>query len=98
MEHITFGKYGPTALFVLGTFLPLSAFANTPVILDNDFLGPGGSNIQSLAYVLGRKDVNLLGITIVAGDGQEKTETAHVLSFLDIARRNDVPVHESVRL
>ncbi|KGB26543.1 hypothetical protein AtDm6_0099 [Acetobacter tropicalis] len=52
MEHITFGKYGPTALFVLGTFLPLSAFANTPVILDNDFLGPGGSNIQSLAVRL----------------------------------------------
>lgn len=40
MEHITFGKYGPTALFVLGTFLPLSAFANTPVILDGGIEEP----------------------------------------------------------
>lgn len=94
MTCTTFGGYCRAAFLALGTMMPLCAVAGTPVILDNDFLGPGGSNIQSLAYVLGRKDVDLLGITVVAGDGQEKIETAHVLSFLDLARRNDVPVYE----
>lgn len=94
MTCTTFGGYCRVAFLALGTMMPLCAVAGTPVILDNDFLGPGGSNIQSLAYVLGRKDVDLLGITVVAGDGQEKIETAHVLSFLDLARHNDVPVYE----
>jgi len=62
------------------------------VILDNDFLGPGGSNIQSVVPLLGRPDVAVLGFTVVTGDAWRDEEVAHLRRFLEIAGRTDIPV------
>jgi inosine-uridine nucleoside N-ribohydrolase len=62
------------------------------VFLDNDFLGPGQSNIQSLIPLLRTPGVQVLGIGVVTGDAWLAEETAHVLRFLEIAGRPDIPV------
>jgi inosine-uridine nucleoside N-ribohydrolase len=82
-----------TALAALAASFALIAFpaqAQAPgkptpdnmVYFDNDFLGPGQSNIH----------VALIGIGVVTGDAWLKEETAHVLRFLEIAGRTDIPV------
>ncbi len=62
------------------------------VYIDNDFLGPGQSNIQSLIPVLRAPGARVLGIGVVTGDAWLAEETAHVLRFLEIAGKADVPV------
>ncbi|WP_249197255.1 nucleoside hydrolase [Gluconobacter wancherniae] len=59
------------------------------IIADNDFFGPGGTNIQSVIPLLGMPGVNLLGFTVVVGDGWENASVAHLSRFLDLAH---VPV------
>jgi inosine-uridine nucleoside N-ribohydrolase len=81
-----------------------SAFAQAPtpakptsekvsIFFDNDFLGPGQSNIQSLISLLRDDRVKLLGVGVVTGDAWMTEETAHALRFLEIAKRPDVPVY-----
>lgn len=75
-------------LFVL---LPLHGHAQTPgdpnyIIIDNDFAGPGGTNIQSVIPLLGQPDkATVLGFTVVVGDGWENEAAAHLSRFLEIA-------------
>ncbi len=61
-------------------------------IYDNDFLGPGGSDMQSVLPLLAGPDVKLLGFTVVTGDGWLDEETAYLLRFLEVARATDIPV------
>jgi inosine-uridine nucleoside N-ribohydrolase len=68
------------------------------VYFDNDFLGPGQSNIQALIPLLRQNDVKLMGVGVVTGDAWLKEETAHTLRFLEIAGRTDVPVAEGAQM
>jgi inosine-uridine nucleoside N-ribohydrolase len=70
----------------------------TLVYVDNDYLGPGQSNIQSLIPLLRTPGVRLLGIGVVTGDAWLAEETAHVLRFLEIAGRTDIPVFAGAQL
>lgn len=63
------------------------------VIFDEDTMGPGGTDIQAGLMLLQDKDINLLGITVVTGDGWRNEEVAHMLRALQIAHRTDVPVY-----
>ncbi|UAL08670.1 nucleoside hydrolase [Caulobacter segnis] len=63
------------------------------IFFDNDFLGPGQSNIQSLIPLLRDERVKLLGIGVVTGDAWLKEEAAHALRFLEIAKHPEAPVH-----
>ncbi|MBS1090130.1 nucleoside hydrolase [Gluconobacter sp. Dm-74] len=86
-----------SALLAACTVLaPLAAANAAPapnyVVLDNDFLGPGGSNIQSIIPLLNRPGVTLLGLTSVVGDDWENAGTAHALRFLEIAHQTQIPV------
>jgi len=62
------------------------------IVEDNDFMGPGGTNIQSAMMLIGNSDVHVLGFTVVTGDGWRDEEAAHLLRFLEIAKRTDIPV------
>jgi inosine-uridine nucleoside N-ribohydrolase len=75
----------------------LSASASL-VYIDNDFLGPGQSNIQSLLPVLRTPGVRVLGIGVVTGDAWLAEETAHVLRFLEIAGQTAVPVFAGAQM
>lgn len=75
-----------------GAQTPASPTPGTMVYFDNDFLGPGQSNIQALIPLLHDSNVELIGIGVVTGDAWLKEETAHLLRFLEIAGRTDIPV------
>ncbi len=62
------------------------------VIIDQDAFGPAGSNLQAILLLLQASDVELLGITVVSGDGWRDEEVDHTLRLLEIAERTDVPV------
>ena len=62
------------------------------VFLDNDFAGPGGSDIQSLLPLINRPGVRLLGLGVVTGDGWRTEESAHLRRFLEISKQTAVPV------
>ncbi|MFT9316414.1 MAG: hypothetical protein ABF521_09785, partial [Acetobacter orientalis] len=64
------------------------------VIEDNDFLGPGGSDIQSTIPLLGNPHIKVLGFTVTTGDDWENAESAHLRRFLELAKRTDIPVAE----
>lgn len=66
--------------------------APVPVFFDNDFLGPGQSNIQALVPLIRDPRVKLLGVGVVTGDAWMEEETQHALRFLEIAGAADVPV------
>ena len=73
----------------LSALAPIHAHAASApnyVIIDNDFAGPGGTNIQSVIPLLGQPDkVTLLGFTVVVGDGWENEAVAHLSRFLEVA-------------
>jgi inosine-uridine nucleoside N-ribohydrolase len=62
------------------------------IYFDNDFLGPGETSLQSLVPLIRRDDVRIVGLGVVTGDGWLKEEAAHLLRFLEIAGRPDIPV------
>ena len=62
------------------------------VIEDNDFAGPGGTDMQSTLPLIANPRVEVLGFTVVTGDGWENEEAARLLRFLEIAGRPDIPV------
>lgn len=90
---------GLLAAAVLPAVPGVAATAVTPasehprlVIIDQDAFGPGGSNLQAILMLLQARDVQVLGITIVSGDGWRDEEVDHALRLLEIAGRTDVPV------
>ena len=75
---------------------PVQAATSGPrpkVIIDQDTFGPAGSDMQSILMLMQDRNVNLLGITVVTGDGWRNEEVAHVLRLLQIARRTSIPVY-----
>ncbi|WP_215765905.1 nucleoside hydrolase [Gluconobacter cerinus] len=67
-------------------------------IQDNDYLGPGGSDIQSVIPLLNRENVNLLALTVTIGDDWENAESAHLRRFLEIAKQTQVPVADGATM
>jgi purine nucleosidase len=69
-----------------------AAAAKRLVIIDQDAYGPAGSNLQAILLLLQASNVEVLGITIVSGDGWREEEVDHTLRLLEIAARTEVPV------
>ncbi len=64
--------------------------ARRKVIIDQDaFEGPG---LQPILMVLQDPTVEVLGITIVSGDGWAKEEASQTLRMLELVGRTDIPV------
>lgn len=62
------------------------------VIVDQDAAGPGGSDQQAILSLIQSPQTEVLGITVVTGDGWLKEEIAHTLRMLEIVGRTDIPV------
>jgi purine nucleosidase len=62
------------------------------VIVNEDFSGPGGSNLQTLLVLVQSPQVEVLGATVVSGDQWRDEEVAHTLRLLEIIGRTDIPV------
>lgn len=62
------------------------------VIIDQDTLGPAGTNPQSVALLLNAPDVDVLAITVPTGDHWREQQVRHALRLLEIMGRADIPV------
>jgi inosine-uridine nucleoside N-ribohydrolase len=79
----------------LGTSLSTAAQQNTErrkIIIDQDAAGPAGTDQQSILLLIQSPQTEVLGVTVVTGDGWLKDEVAHTLRMLELIGRTDIPV------
>jgi inosine-uridine nucleoside N-ribohydrolase len=62
------------------------------LVVDEDAMGPGGTNQMALLALLEAPQVRVLGITMVTGDGWMEENTLHTLRMLELTGHTDVPV------
>ena len=62
------------------------------MVIDQDAVGPAGTDMNSMLIFLQDRHVNVLGITVVTGDGWRDEEVAHTLRLLELVGRTDIPV------
>jgi inosine-uridine nucleoside N-ribohydrolase len=91
------GLFKMTSVVLLcAIFLLVTVFAhaenNRYVVIDQDAMGPAGTDMNSILVFLQSPNVNVLGITVVTGDGWRNEEVAHTLRLLELVGRTDVPV------
>ncbi|QDH16540.1 nucleoside hydrolase [Swingsia samuiensis] len=86
------------SLLIAGNSALAASQTTEYVIQDNDYLGPGGSDIQSVLPLLNRPNVSLLGLTVTMGDDWENAESAHIRRFLEIAHQTQIPVSDGATL
>lgn len=65
----------------------------TKVIFDEDTSGVIGVNADPLTMLLQAQNIQVMGVTVVTGDGWLKQETADALKILDLQGRTDIPVY-----
>lgn len=77
-----------------GVVLTASAIAQQSryVVIDQDAMGPAGTDMNSILVFLQARNVNVLGVTVVTGDGWRDEEVAHTLRLLELVGRTDIPV------
>jgi purine nucleosidase len=85
--------------FVTIILLSLSAHAQDQhgpkkkIIFDQDTDGVIGGNENPLIMLLQADNIDVMGVTVVTGNGWLKQETADVLKTLELMNRPDVPVY-----
>jgi len=84
------------ALWLYASLLAAAAAAQPAqkVIFDTDFAFPPQDDSLALFFVLNSPDINLLGITTVAGNRSLNVATADVLKILEAVGRTEIPVYE----
>ncbi len=75
--------------------LPVTLLAQDriPIIFDTDFVMPPWDDGLTLMLALQSPELEILGITTVAGNESLERATADVLRMLEIANRTEIPVH-----
>jgi len=63
------------------------------VIIDQDCAGPGGTDMQAVLALVNSPETDVLGITVLTGDGWRDEEVLHTLRLLEIIGRTDIPVY-----
>jgi inosine-uridine nucleoside N-ribohydrolase len=76
---------------VLLTF-PSSTLAQQKVFIDADVGGVVGTDIQSMLMLLQSPAIEVVGVSIVSGDGWLKASTQRALRMLELTGHGDVPV------
>ena len=70
----------------------------TKVIFDEDTSGVIGVNADPLTMLLQASNIQVMGVTVVTGDGWLKQETADALKILEMQGRGDIPVYMGAEL
>lgn len=69
-----------------------------PIIFDTDFAMPPQDDALALMLTLQSPELDVLGVTTVAGNRSLEQATSDVLRMLEIAKRADIPVYEGANL
>jgi inosine-uridine nucleoside N-ribohydrolase len=68
------------------------------IIFDTDFILPPGDDGMALLLALQSPEVEILGVTTVAGNESMERATSDVLRVLEIAGRTDIPVYRGANM
>jgi len=82
-------------LIVLLLAMPVTSLAQEriPIIFDTDFAMPPTDDGLTLMLALQSPEIEILGITTVAGNASLERATSDALRMLEIANRRDIPVY-----
>jgi inosine-uridine nucleoside N-ribohydrolase len=80
--------------------LPRPASGQTPlkIIFDTDFVVPPQDDATALILALKSPELQVLGVTTVAGNDSMERATADALRVLEIAGRTDIPVYKGANM
>lgn len=67
------------------------------IILDTDFVVPPGDDAMALLLALKSPELQILGVTTVAGNDTMERATSDALRVLEIADRADIPVYKGAK-
>ena len=70
---------------------------NKKVFIDQDIGGPTGTDNQSLMMLVQAPNLDIVGISIVAGDGQVKESTAWALRMLELTGYGHIPLAQGAK-
>jgi inosine-uridine nucleoside N-ribohydrolase len=73
--------------------VPAMAQPAQKIIFDTDFAFPPQDDSMALFFVLNSPELQILGITTVAGNQSLNVANADVLKVLEVANRTDIPVY-----
>ncbi|CAN5544486.1 nucleoside hydrolase [soil metagenome] len=90
----TFTRLCACALVLLIFGVPAFAQAPQKIIFDTDFAFPPQDDAMTLFFVLNCPELEILGITTVAGNKSRNVATADALKVLEVANRTEIPVFE----
>lgn len=82
------------AIALLMLAVPARAQGPQKIIFDTDFAFPPQDDAMTLLFVLNCPELEILGITTVAGNKSRNVATADALKVLEIANRAEIPVFE----
>jgi inosine-uridine nucleoside N-ribohydrolase len=83
-----------TLLLALAAALPAAAQPAQKIIFDTDFAFPPQDDAMALFFVLNSPELDVLGITTVAGNRSVNIATADVLKILEVTSRTEIPVYQ----
>lgn len=85
----------PRLIVTLVTALSMTALAEDriPIIFDTDFVMPPHDDSMALMLALQSPELEILGVTTVAGNESLERATSDVLRMLEIANQAEIPVH-----
>jgi inosine-uridine nucleoside N-ribohydrolase len=73
---------------------PATAQQAQKIVFDTDFAFPPQDDAMALFFVLNSPELEILGITTVAGNKSVNVATADVLKVLEVAGRTGIPVYK----
>lgn len=87
-------RIGPLLLCAALVTATAAAQPAQKVIVDTDFAFPPQDDSLALFFILNSPEIQLLGITTVAGNRSLNVATADVLKVLEATGRSEIPVYE----
>lgn len=81
-------------MLAAGAALSSAADERIPIIIDTDFVMPPSDDSMALMLALQSPELEILGITTVAGNDSVERATSDVLRLLEIANQTTIPVHQ----
>ena len=88
------GKLPLLILLCVSNFAAAQTEDRIPIIFDTDFVMPPHDDSMALMLALQSPEIEILGVTTVAGNESVETATADVLRMLEIANQADIPVYK----
>jgi len=82
-----------TCSFAIAGVVTAQADDRIPIIFDTDFVMPPADDSQALMLALQSPEIEILGITTVAGNDSVERATSDVLRMLEIAEQAGIPVY-----